>query len=168
MTAKAARNDIRAIDICVESNAPSFYMQMICMCYTVEMNAPLLLRAAKLRVTPKRIRLLEVLHDAGRPLSVDVLHGKVKDVDLATVYRTMETFVRVGLLREVRFRDAIVRYEFAHGHHHHLVCTDCGVVEEIDACEVAPLENKVLKHSRRFKTISEHALEFFGLCKKCA
>ena len=132
------------------------------------MDGPILLRSARLRATPKRIRLLEVLHIMGRPLSVDALHTQVKGMDLVTVYRTMQAFVRAGLVREVRFKDAIVRYEFAHGHHHHLVCTDCGVVEEIEACDVAPLEKNVLKHSHHFKTISEHALEFFGLCKKCA
>ncbi len=132
------------------------------------MDGRMLLRSRKLRATPKRIRLLEVLHRLERPLAVETLHAQVKGMDLVTVYRTMQAFVRAGLVREVRFKDAVVRYEFAHGHHHHhLVCTGCGVVEEIEACDVTQLEKNVLKYSQSFTSISEHALEFFGLCKKC-
>lgn len=132
------------------------------------MEASNLLKAANIRATPKRVALLHALREVCEPLSAEILHTRLKGVDLVTVYRNLQEFVRAGIAQEVRFKDGIVRYEIAHTHHHHLVCTECGVVEEVEACDIAPLEHNVLKYSRRFKTISEHALEFFGLCKKCA
>lgn len=132
------------------------------------MNSTLLLKRVGLRATPRRVSLLGGLQKAHGPLSAEDLHREVRGLDLVTVYRNLQEFVKAGIAAEVRFKDGIVRYEIAHAHHHHLVCTDCGLVEEIAACDMAPLEKRVLQGSRRFTRISEHALEFFGLCKKCA
>ena len=132
------------------------------------MEASVLLKTVGIRATPKRVALLHVLGKACEPLSAEILRSRVRGMDLVTIYRNLQEFVKTGIVQEVRFKDGIVRYEIAHTHHHHLVCTDCGFVEEIELCDMALLEKRVLRHSRRFKVISEHALEFFGLCKKCA
>lgn len=131
------------------------------------MQAPRTLASAPFRATPKRIALMAVLQKAGQPLSAEVLHSQMQEIDLVTVYRNLQEFLKAGIVHEVRFKDGIVRYELAHTHHHHIVCTTCGLVEELDMCDVA-LEKKALKHARHFRTVSEHALEFFGVCKKCA
>ncbi len=111
---------------------------------------------------------MKILQSCTGPLTAEEVRARVADVDLVTVYRTLQSLHAAELAHEVRFKDGVMRYELSGGHHHHLVCTDCGVVEELEACDVEPLEKKVLKNSRGFKTISEHALEFFGLCNKCA
>ena len=131
------------------------------------MKSPTILAGAPFRATPKRIALMTTLKKAEQPLSAEIIHTQMRGVDLVTVYRNLQEFLKAGIVHEVRFKDGIVRYELAHSHHHHIVCTTCGLVEELDMCEAA-LEKKALKHSRRFATVSEHALEFFGLCKKCA
>lgn len=129
----------------------------------------LLLRAKGLRATPARVALLSALMRARGPLSADDLHAKVPSADLVTVYRALQNFTAAGLVREVRFKDATARYEFAHGaHHHHLVCTGCGMIDELPECDVAALEQEVLAKSKRFAAIEEHALEFFGTCAVCA
>lgn len=131
------------------------------------MEEELLLTRAHLRATPRRISLLGTLRKTHGPLSAEDLHRRVRGIDLVTIYRNLQEFVKAGIAQEVRFKDGIVRYEIAHTHHHHLVCTDCGVIEEIETCDIESLEKNVLHSSRRFTMISEHALEFFGLCKKC-
>jgi Fur family ferric uptake transcriptional regulator len=120
-----------------------------------------------LRVTPKRVALIEALQRAHSPQTAEELHAKM-DADLVTVYRNLQNLVEAGVVSEVRFKDAVVRYELAHGHHHHIVCTSCGTIEELEGCETSPLERQALNASEKFSRINEHSLEFFGLCKACA
>ncbi len=128
-----------------------------------------LLRGKGLRATNARIALLKALRAAGRPMSAEELHAKVPTIDLVTVYRILQQFVPVGLARECRFKDSKLRYEFGiTDHHHHLVCTDCGAVDELEGCGAGFLEKKILSISPRFATVNEHVLEFFGTCKSCA
>lgn len=129
-----------------------------------------LLRGNDIRPTPRRVALLDALITAARPIAADELHARVKKVDLVTVYRTLESFVTADLVREVRFKDDVVRYELAERaqHHHHLVCTRCNRVDELPDCNLHALEASVLKRSKNFISVDEHALEFFGTCVTCA
>jgi Fe2+ or Zn2+ uptake regulation protein len=126
-----------------------------------------LLRKSGLRATPKRIALLSALQASRAPRTAEELHAAVKS-DLVTIYRNLQSLTDAGIVNEVRFKDASVRYEFAHGHHHHIVCTSCGVIEELEACATSSLEREALNASSRFSRIDEHSLEFFGTCTRCA
>ncbi|HWO07027.1 MAG TPA: Fur family transcriptional regulator [Candidatus Paceibacterota bacterium] len=127
------------------------------------------LRARGLRVTLQRVRLLDALADLHRPVSAEELHREVRAIDVVTVYRVLQRFVNEGIAREVRFKDGVVRYEFAGSpHHHHVVCTKCGLVDELQSCDAHQLEAHALTASKRFAQIDEHALEFFGTCTSCA
>lgn len=125
------------------------------------------LRSKGLRATPQRISLLEVLKKATKPLTAEELHKKI-NADLVTVYRNLQNLVGAGIVQEARFKDAVVRYELSHGHHHHVVCTSCGFIEELEGCNTSPLENQALHAAKKFSCINEHALEFFGTCVSCA
>ncbi len=129
-----------------------------------------LLRARGIRPTPRRTALLDTLSRTSIPITAEMLHKCVPKMDLVTVYRTLESLVAARLVREVRFKDAIVRYEIAeeHRHHHHLVCTRCGTVDELPECDLQQLENTVLRRSKKFARVDEHSLEFFGTCVSCA
>jgi len=52
-------------------------------------------------------------------------------------------------------------------HHHHIVCEQCGALEDIENCNQVSLQKEILKHSKSFKVINSHSLEFFGICKNC-
>lgn len=134
------------------------------------MEAYDILRRVNIRATPRRIAILEQLLKGKRPLSAEALHARVKDADLVTIYRTLEQLHTKGIVRDIRFKDGVARYEFAHGshHHHHLVCTKCGQIDELPECDVRSLEKTALAASKRFKSVEEHALEFFGTCVTCA
>ena len=122
-----------------------------------------------LRATRGRLRILDVLRAGSAPLSAGEVHESVGTgiLDLATIYRTLERFAATDLVRPVQLGDGIRRYEIADGdHHHHLVCTSCGAVENLASCQVAAIEELALREHGFH--VASHALEFFGTCRGCA
>lgn len=128
------------------------------------------LKATGLRKTAHRLALLGTLATATGPKTAEELHARMEAIDLVTVYRNLQSLTSAGLVREVRFKDAALRYELAdeHAHHHHVVCKECGTVDELEDCGAEALEKKALIASKRFASIDEHSLEFFGTCRACA
>lgn len=96
------------------------------------------------------------------------LRKKHSSLGLATVYRTLKILTEGKLAHERRFNDGYTRYELTHddSHHDHLVCIECGRVEEFENDEIEELQNKVA--AEYGFTINEHKLELYGLCNKCA
>ncbi len=137
---------------------------------TAELDFKALLKAAGFKATPGRLQLLEVLNKESEPLTVleiqKRLRGKLNEV---TLYRALEAFAKAGLVRRVDLNHDHAHYELAAGrkHHDHVVCTNCGTVEDIEGCALAPLEKKALVQSN-FLSIYSHNLEFFGLCRTCS
>jgi Fur family ferric uptake transcriptional regulator len=127
------------------------------------------LRANGLRATPHRVALIGTLATATAPKTAEEIHARMESVDLVTVYRNLQALTAANLVKEVRFKDASVRYELIDegSHHHHLVCKGCGAIDELEGCDVTALEKEILKRSKRFASVDEHALEFFGTCKGC-
>lgn len=91
------------------------------------------------------------------------------DCDLATVYRSMHLLEETGMVKRFDFGDGISRFELLEegddGHHHHLVCTRCSDIVEIEECSMHPLEEEIARNNG-FKAVT-HRLEFFGICPKC-
>ena len=133
-----------------------------------DMSSTTLLRNVGLRATPGRIALLNALMAESRPLTVEELHAKVPQTDLVTVYRTAQSFVERNLVQEVQLKKEPVRYEFFSGmHHHHLICTGCGTIDELPECDLGKIEQAVLRKSS-FASVNDHSLDFFGFCRACA
>jgi Fur family ferric uptake transcriptional regulator len=87
------------------------------------------------------------------------------DVGLATVYRVLTQFEQAGLLNRNHFETGKAIYELNAGSHHdHLVCLDCGHVEEFYDDEIESRQQKIASE-RGFK-IAEHALAIYGHCQK--
>jgi Fur family ferric uptake transcriptional regulator len=129
-----------------------------------------MLRDAGFRATPRRISLLSTLGAASTPLTVpEVRKNMKKSIDAVTVYRALEAFTLSGIVRRVDLQHSHAHYELVAGkkHHHHLVCSDCGSVEDIAMCAPEPLQKAVLKKSKGFSSIISHSMEFFGICRKC-
>lgn len=123
----------------------------------------------KLRMTPIRAAVLELIDVAPQPIDAITIHTRLKknhiDCDLVTIYRMLESFVLCDIVTQIDFQDGKYRYEILHEHHHHLICTSCGFVQPIHEPCIAVSEQTV-KEKYGF-TISRHQLEFFGLCDKC-
>lgn len=129
-----------------------------------------LLREHCLRATAPRLALLSIMEKVKVPQSVRDLQARLKGrIDGVTVYRTLETLHKAGMVFRVDLQRAHAYYELATGrkHHHHLVCNSCGAVEDISYCPSSEMEQKVLKGSRKFSSIQSHALELFGTCTTC-
>jgi Fur family transcriptional regulator, ferric uptake regulator len=108
----------------------------------------------------KLLNLLEKSHD---PISVPDILSKIS-ANKTTIYRELQEFLSDGLISEVDFGDGKKRYELTRDHHHHLVCKDCGKVEDIKIDEKKILEN--INNQSNF-LIEKHSMEFFGKCLKC-
>jgi len=129
-----------------------------------------LLKETGLKATPGRIALLRFLQSEKNPLTVkEITKGLGETLDQVTVYRALEVLAEKGVIRKVDMRHPHAHYEMVIGraHHHHLICTRCERVEDVPHCETGGLEYRVLQSSKEFATIESHALEFYGVCKKC-
>lgn len=127
------------------------------------------LRKSNLKATPARMAILGALAAAKRPMSAqaifDLLH---RNLDRATVYRTIKSLKEKGIIVPIDLRHNHAHYELANrAEHHHLICIKCGRIEDVRHCDIGELQSKVLRSSKHFSTITEHALEFYGICKKC-
>ncbi len=121
------------------------------------------------RVTPARLAVLSVLEKEKRPLSVEkiILAIGEKDIDYVTAYRTITMLKKAGLVRQIDFHHNHAHYELASlGDHHHVVCTKCSKVVDVSDCNLKSMMQNALQESE-FAEISQHSLEFFGICKEC-
>lgn len=124
-----------------------------------------------LRSTSQRDAVLLLFIEAGRHVSAEELHDRVKKahpgISYATVYRTLKLLAAAGLAKENRFKDGFTRYEYAgaEDHHDHLICTGCGRIVEFENDKIESLQLDVAKRNG-FK-VQNHKLEIYGLCPKC-
>jgi Fur family ferric uptake transcriptional regulator len=129
------------------------------------------LRGKSHRLTGPRTAILRLLHEQAHPLSNKEILAGLSDYpcDLATIYRSMHLLEKMGMVKRFDFGDGVARFELIsdedHGHHHHLVCTRCSNVVEIDECLLTDLEDRIARRNG-FKAVT-HKLEFFGVCPRC-
>lgn len=123
------------------------------------------LREKGFRKTQVRTKLIELLAKGGKPLSVPDLLLSIP-VNKTTLYRELEFLKRQGIIAEVRFNERQTRYELAGDHHHHLVCTSCNRVEDVELERELDEEERKIESATNFR-IDRHALEFFGKCANC-
>ena len=127
------------------------------------------LRGAGLRPTRSRVAILDALAASNRAVSAQELfvafRGKPGAPGLATVYRTLSALAAAGAVDTFRKGDEAFFRLCRDGHHHHLVCDVCGLVEEIEAEEVEAWVARVSR--RRSFTVTAHRADIFGLCASC-
>ena len=129
------------------------------------------LRAAGERVTAQRLAVAEALAGAGRPQSADELWRRLRlrrsGVGRATIFRTLEALVGAGVARRFETESHASTYAACQpGHHHHLVCTACGAVEEIGESYISPLAERV-ERGTGF-VVDEARIDLYGRCGGCA
>ena len=128
------------------------------------------LRKAGLKVTLPRLKILEILeHSTTRHMSAEEIYKKLldssEDIGLATVYRVLTQFEGAGLVSRHHFEDGMAVFEINHGtHHDHIVCMDCGTVEEFVDSEIEIRQNAIAK--RLGYVIEEHSLVLYGRCQR--
>ena len=128
------------------------------------------LKASGLKATLPRLKILEIFQNSSvRHLSAEdvykILLAENMDIGLATVYRVLTQFEQAGLLHRNHFETGKAVFELNQGaHHDHLVCLDCGRVEEFVDDEIEKRQQSIARE-RGFQ-IAEHALALYGHCTK--
>lgn len=142
---------------------------------TLEMHARVAhkLRLASQRYTTSRRRLVDLLTEAGRPLTIpDVLHAGA-DIPQSSVYRNLADLEGAGVVHRVVTDGDFARYELAEDltqHHHHLICRSCGGVEDFTmSSELEAAIEKAAARAARAKGFDPHShrLDLIGLCERC-
>lgn len=134
------------------------------------MTDPSELKSVGLKATLPRLKILSLFETSDqRHLSAEdiyrVLLNEHEDVGLATVYRVLTQFEQAGLLIRHHFESGKSVFELNQGgHHDHLVCLQCGRVEEFFDSEIEKRQEKIAKE--RGFTIREHSLYLYVDCTK--
>ncbi len=126
------------------------------------------LRKVGLKVTLPRLKILEMLErSATRHLSAEEIYKRLleshEDIGLATVYRVLTQFEAAGLVARHHFEDGMAVFELNQGaHHDHIVCMDCGHVEEFADAAIEERQDAIAE--RLQFAIKEHSLVLYGRC----
>ena len=130
------------------------------------------LRQQGLPVTQQRETIAGVVFGSEAHLSVEEIEERLRAqgerTGKATIYRTLEMLVKSGLVAEHDFGEGFKRYEHRFGQqpaHGHLVCTECGGVEEMEDAELMAMQEDAAR--RRGFQPSRYRLEIYGLCTAC-
>ena len=127
------------------------------------------LREKGYKLTPQRRMILDILHQADSHLCAeDILaqiQSKVAGVNKSTVYRTLELLEKLGLVVKCELEGRMAYHHAEEGHHHHLVCRQCGRVVDCDESILKPLEDELVQELD-FRPDLKH-LVVYGLCSQC-
>ena len=125
------------------------------------------------KITKTRIDILSIFSNDCNPINAEYIYKilKNKRVNLVTIYRTLISFERAGILKRVDLHQESVYYELVGDHHHHhIICLHCKKVSNFDGCKEYSdaLILKALKQNKDFDSIYHHSFDLFGICKKCS
>lgn len=132
------------------------------------------LRVLGQRYTPNRRALVDLLHRTSRPLSITDLLERERSLAQSSAYRNLLVLEQAGIVRRVSGSDDFSRFELTEdliGHHHHLICSSCGAIEDFDA--PANLERAMTRLVEQVAGVNrfdveDHHLQLTGLCADCA
>ena len=130
------------------------------------------LKSTGLKATMPRLKILEIFQQGElRHMTAEdvfrVLLEERSDIGLATVYRVLTQFEQAGILSRSHFESGKAVYELNEGQHHdHLVCLDCGQVEEFYDAEIEKRQQAVAK--AKGWVVEDHTMALYGQCAACA
>ena len=122
------------------------------------------------RLTPQRLMIASAIENSNDHISAEEIYSQVvnkyPNVNISTIYRTLELLEQLGLVTETDLGGGRVRYHpVDKGHHHHLICQECGAVIDLDESLLSSLKGTLL---REYEFIADlRHLGIFGRCVKC-
>jgi len=133
------------------------------------MNYTIMLNNAGLKATLQRLGILEVIYSAGH-CSVDeiatLIDSKLPNLSLATIYKNVLMMTDRNILVEVPIAGDKSKYEIKKMEHIHLICEDCGRVED-EVLESTSLESLSAVAKRDSFTLKRSQINLYGLCQDC-
>jgi len=133
-----------------------------------------ILREKGYKFTTQRQHVFEVVSEnEGMHLNsqevYELVRKKYPEIGVATVYRTLALLEEMGLIYGVDFEDGFRRYEVTKDdeqhRHHHLICIECGSIQEVEEDLLGSIEERILQKNK-FKVVN-HRVKFYGYCEKC-
>jgi Fur family ferric uptake transcriptional regulator len=132
------------------------------------------LRGAGQRYTAQRRDLVHLLERTGNPRSIPEILADAGELKQSSVYRNLAALEHAGVVRRVPTEEEFGRYELAEeliGHHHHLVCANCGAMRDVEVPSALEetLDTALDRIASRagFAKV-QHRLDLVGLCADCA
>ena len=126
------------------------------------------------KFTSQRQHVFEVVvENDGKHLNsqeiYELVREKYPEIGVATVYRTLALLEEMKLIYGVDFEDGYRRYEVVKNElehrHHHLICLECGSIEEVEDDLLGAIEEDILRKNK-FKVVN-HKVKFYGYCEEC-
>jgi len=134
-----------------------------------KVNLPEFLKANGLSLTTQRQVILDEVESSGKHLTADQIFQRVRKtmpkISFGTVYRNLGVLVELELLSKHYFRGETAYYEKFKPLHHHILCNECGQVEDLKGVKIAELEPEI-EQLTSYK-VDSHQLLVTGLCPKC-
>jgi len=131
----------------------------------------LMLKELQLKVTPKRIAILDFLARSGTYVNPEEVRQKLKEqfasIGLPTVYRNLDELAAGGIVSKIIHPNRQLYYYFCSNsdHHHHFICLSCRKVIDLKICSVKGLEAEINDQVRG--EVVSHILQVNGLCRRC-
>ncbi len=135
-----------------------------------EKKVVVVLRQHGYKLTLQRLAVIQAIASSQDSLTPAAVYRKVHqdhpNIGLVTVYRTLEILAKLELICKLHSGGICRSYTISTPqHHHHLICSNCGIVIDFTGHDLSKLEQSLSKKSG-FR-IDSHLLEFFGLCRAC-
>ena len=132
------------------------------------------LRRVHQRPTTNRTARVDALLAAGRPITIPELMESRPGLAQSSVYRNLLVLEQAGIVHRIVTSDEFARFELAEdltGHHHHVICTRCGSVEDVPASPALERSLHTTIDQLASETgfsVRQHRLDLVGLCRDCA
>lgn len=131
------------------------------------------LRRVGQSLTPRRRSLLEILRSAVHPLTIHEILDRGSGLAMSSAYRNLTVLEHAGVVNRVITKEDFGRYELAEElteHHHHLVCSSCGLVRDLlsDVDAERLMDVAMQRATEQGFTPATHRLDIVGLCADCA
>jgi len=131
------------------------------------MNYEILLKNNNLKVTPQRLGILHLMHEAGH-ISIEDLFTSIKkqfsSISLATLYKNINAMLETSLIKEVKAPEVKARYEITKAPHAHLVCNKCGEFKDI-MFDVNHISQSIAADNGYI--LNDTSLIISGICPNC-
>jgi Fur family peroxide stress response transcriptional regulator len=132
-------------------------------------NLALLFREKNLKLTPQRYAIYKYLLSTKSHPSAEMIFEKIivdyPTMSLATVYKTVKTLSEIGLIQELNVGEDNFRFDANVSNHSHIVCLECGRVDDVENIDFSFLNKEAEKHTDYI--IQSHQLYFYGFCSEC-
>lgn len=131
------------------------------------------------RLTGPRKAIIRFMRESNKHLSAKdiyaALHPTIPGLGLSTIYRTLDLLYRTGVVTKISIGDGQSRYEYRppdkEGHHHHLICIQCGIIinyNDFMQEELSLVQKTEEKLSQKYNfIIHDHNIEYLGICENC-